>query len=278
MNDIKKILKNCNRTSTGGMLVFDNNCVSLSEIKEALCLTHKAFKKEYKKLDKLDLGKYIEVHLYEKHINNDNMYRVLVLRIEHPTIIDKPSTLLYFKEYNGEIESFVSNDFATSSAEQYLVPVDLDKDKVKGYLDLFDKYSPLINTLDSFILIFSDNGLDLYTTIDSFRNNILYDMKNITFYIDHVHEAKSVIPDTKVKIIIDLKTNKIDIYGSYMSTKGRETRLSEDLGQFILENTYVNLDYLFYDFDNGNNNKENFIKLFELKSTLENNKAYQKTL
>ena len=103
---------------------------------------------EYSKLDKLDLGEEVILEGYGKIFecfpDLDQTARYAFFRIKNPSIIDLPSTNLWMEEIDGEIKTYIL-DGSEYDDDYYNEEIDLDKDKVKGYLDLFEKYKSIIN-------------------------------------------------------------------------------------------------------------------------------------
>jgi len=103
---------------------------------------------EYNKLDKLDLGEEVILEgygkLFECFPELDQTARYAYLIINKPTMIEYETTNLWMEEINGQIKTFVF-DGSEYDDDYYNEEIDLDKDKVKGYLDLFEKYKNIIN-------------------------------------------------------------------------------------------------------------------------------------
>ena len=152
-----------------------DNCVNLYDLVNKFNRLNLLFKKEYHKLDKLDLGKKVEVLDFNKSVINNDNYRVLTMCIDKPTITNHSKTFLYLREVNGENSSFVTNGINRLDKDYYHEEINIDKEIVKKYLDLFEKYSLLLDLYDRFSngLIFGDGTFSMYSKIESDNNNIL---------------------------------------------------------------------------------------------------------
>lgn len=103
---------------------------------------------DYNKLDKLELGEKVTLNGYGKLFacfpDLDEKARYAYFKVVNPSFIDYPTTNLWMEEIHGEIKSFAI-DGSEYDEDYYNEEIDLDKDKVRGYLDLFEKYKSIIN-------------------------------------------------------------------------------------------------------------------------------------
>ena len=195
MQNIKKNIKECNLIFTDTITRLDfcrsdfdldkievkyNNSINLYELASSFNKLYTSFEKEYQSLTKLDLG--INVELIDFSIfsfDNDN-YRLLELYIDKPTITNYPYTLLFLREINRQIKPFITNSFNFLDKNYYRNSINIDENIAKKYLDLFDKYSVLIESYKYLknCCLYSDGTFSMYTTIDEYKSNILKGLKS----------------------------------------------------------------------------------------------------
>lgn len=162
-----------------------DNCISLYDLISKFNKLYSLFKKEYRDLDKLDLGKNVEVLDFSKFdLFGDNI-RFLSMYINKPTITNHQNTYLYLREFNNDICPYVTNNINMFDKDYYNNLVDLDKEKVKKYLDLFEKYSLLLDLYDRLFdqMIFGDGTFSIFSKIKSENDSILNDLENIAISI-----------------------------------------------------------------------------------------------
>jgi len=157
-----------------------SNSISLYHLVESFNKMYLLFKKDYEKLDKLDLGEKVEFLDFYKSENSD--YQCLMMYIYNPNkeICDNDiDTILYIYKDNDEIYSTVTNNINPYDDEFYNNEINLDKEKVKAYLDFAEKYKLFFKCYrelkDKFIfgngttVLFSKINGDLLQNISSFE-------------------------------------------------------------------------------------------------------------
>ena len=249
-----------------------DNCVSLNEVKEAFRVAHQAFKEEYDKLDKFDLGEKVTIDYHSMYEDNDGEFRILVFYIENPTFTDKKETLLYFKETDKSIETWITDTGYYDEDKDYKIDIKLDEDKVRGYLDLFDKYDSLYdfyNRYDSSSL-HDKKPFCLLEKISSPNENFLDDMDSMSFYLSTTSFTK---PGDRAEITVNLKENKIDLENSSLEIRYKDFNITEGLYEKILEEVYVNRDALNHSMFPEKEDKRQFDRLCELKDSLEKSES-----
>ena len=257
MEKLDKYIKECNLvfTDTIDRLDFCRVDFDIDKIKidyiDSINLLHLvssfnklylSFKKEYDELDKLNLGKTIEILSFEKFDYNGDNYRNLILYIDNPFITNHENTLLYLREINGEIKPFITNNINPFDEKYYREKVKLNNDIVKKYLDLFEKYSLLLETYNHLKnnQIFGDGTNYIFTVIDNGNSNLLEGLKTFKFsfgsaYFDAEYYAEFLInlcdnfglDYDNCKIVLDCENIKTD----------------EEVCRKVLNNVYLNKKY-----------------------------------
>ena len=186
-----------------------HNTISLYCLVYKLNKLYQKFKKEYEKLDKLDVAHNIEIIGF----NKSNEYKSLAIYLDKPKVCDFDEIVLVLESINNNIKTFITNS-SYYHKTHYAEEIFLDVNKVKAYLDLFDKYDDLfrlykilkneflfgdgtyylfskingdfLNNLNSFNLFFGNEGLNYYNNANITLNlgeqlEIDYDKSIISF-------------------------------------------------------------------------------------------------
>ena len=257
MKKLDKYIKECNLvfTDTIDRLDFCRVDFDIDKIKvdyvDSINLLHLvssfnklylSFKKEYDELDKLNLGKTIEVLSFEKFDYNGDNYRNLILYIDNPFITNHEDTLLCLREINGEIKPFITNNINPFDEKYYREKVKLNNDIAKKYLDLFEKYSLLLETYNHLKnhQIFGDGTNYIFTVIDNYNSNLLEGLRifKLSFgsaYFDTEYYAEFLInlgdnfglDYDNCKLILDCENIKPD----------------EEVCRKVLNSVYLNKKY-----------------------------------
>ena len=223
-----------------------NNCISLYDIVEKFNMLYVSFKKEYSSLNKFELGKHVEIGNFIKY--DDTNFRRLLIYIDDPFIINKEWTDLYLVEKDGNIGSFITNGMNPFDKDYYCYDLDLDKEKVKDYLDLFDKYSIFVYLYYRFRcgLIFSNGTNTLFTNVENenseSRSELLDDLKEFKISIGANYFLG---PSHHINIYMNLGNNfginldrcKLELFDKLIDAK------EEDYLK-ILKSIYLNAYYL----------------------------------
>lgn len=257
MEKLDKYIKECNLvfTDTIDRLDFCRVGFDIDKIKvdyvDSINLLHLvssfnklylSFKKEYDELDKLNLGKTIEVLSFEKSDYNGDNYRNLILYIDNPFITNHENTLLYLREINGEIKPFITNNINPFDEKYYREKVKLNNDIVKKYLDLFEKYSLLLETYNHLKnnQIFGDGTNSIFTVIDNGNSNLLEGLK--TFKLSF----GSAYFDTEyyAEFLINLGDNfGLDYDNCKLILDCENIMTDEEVCRKVLNNVYLNKKY-----------------------------------
>ena len=200
MEKLDKYIKECNLvfTDTIGRMDFCrvgfdvdktevnyDDSINLWQFVSSFNKLYLSFKKEYDELEKLNLGKSIEALHFRKFDSDNDKYRVLIAYIEEPTITKHEDTVLYLREINGEMKPFVTNDKNPFDKSYYCENVTLNNDVAKKYLDLFEKYSLLLETYKYLRnnQIFGDGTNYIFTSFDNYNSNLLEGLNYIKLSI-----------------------------------------------------------------------------------------------
>ena len=220
-----------------------DNCISLYNLICAFNKMHIAFKKEYDKLEKLDLGKDVNVLSFTKI---EDRLRVLEMILYKPTLIDQNYAYLYLRELNGVIKPFITNDMGSIHNDNgfYRNSIKLDHNKVRKYLDLFEKYE-LLFKLYKYLenrLIFTDGTNTLLTKIESEKGKFLDNMKSFRVRMDANYYMK---PNSHIDIFVDLGEEiSPSISGSSIVVNDKSINFDKEMCLNILKNVYINGKYL----------------------------------
>ena len=259
MKDIKEYLKSCNLVFTDtidryafAIVGFDINkqevnydsSISFLDLVSSFNKLYLSFIKEYDALPKLKLGKYVEALDFSKFDFDKESYRILRLYISKPVITKHGSTILYLREINGEILPYVTNDKNPYDKGYYREDVKIDTEITKKYLDLFEKYSLLLESYNYFKnrFVFGDGTNCLFTLIDDYVHCNL---------LDGLHKFKISFGSNyfNTEYFIELPINLGENFGlDYDHCKAildsKEIPRSKEEYDNILANTYINKQYI----------------------------------
>lgn len=126
-----------------------DDSISLMDIGRKLNDLYVAFMKDYNALPvKLDVGEELDIQDYRERQYDDGFHRSAQLFIYKNNQIKGNKSSLEFVviDSNGEIKNFVNNRFCcTIFDKRYICTrLDLDKDVLKSYLDLFQRHQEFI--------------------------------------------------------------------------------------------------------------------------------------
>lgn len=219
-----------------------DNCISLFDLVSSFNKLYTMFKKEYEAIKRFNLGKETEVISFDKFTYDDAEYRILSLYIDEPNIIDEPETLLYLREFDEEIRPYITNNKNPFEKSYYYKELELDSKVVKQYLDLFEKYSLLLETYKYLknARLFGDGTYAMFTIIDDHKSNILNGLKNFKICFGDNH--------FNVEHFLTLSINLGENFGidydncSYKINKEEQSFTPEEYIE-ILKKTYINKKY-----------------------------------
>lgn len=127
-----------------------SNSINLYHFVESFNKLYLFFKKDYEKLEKLNLGEDLEILKFDKwsSMSDGSNYRRLVVYVYNldKEMGDDYDTLLYLYEKDGEVSSYITNNLLPWEKGYYKKYLDLDKQLIKSYLDLGEKYGLLIDS------------------------------------------------------------------------------------------------------------------------------------
>ncbi len=203
MNELRKYIKECNLVFTKTLNANDfcrvdfagvenipvntQDSIKLIDIITSFNKLYVAFKKEYDKLEKINLGENVEVISFKKfHFNYENQdIREVILYINKPTFTKHNSTILYLREADGKIKPFISNNINPADKNYYKESVSIDEQFAKRYIDFFEKYETFLKAVN-FLRnweVFGDCVDYLYVDIDNQQENILNGLNKLRISI-----------------------------------------------------------------------------------------------
>lgn len=258
MKELDRYMKECNLVFTNTIDRLDfcrtdfdinkieinyNDSISLLHLVSSFNKLYLSFKKEYEEIEKLSLGKFIEVLNFGKYDYNKDKYRVLIIYIDKPAITKHEDTILYLREINDEIKPFITNNINPFDKNYYREDIKLNNDIAKKYLDLFEKYSLLLNTYNYLKnnQIFGDGTNCMFTIIDNYNSNLLKGLNKLKIsfgsaYFDTEHF---------VDLSINLGENfGIDYNNCKLVLNSENTSIEKKDYDKIFANIYVNKKYI----------------------------------
>ncbi len=200
------------------------------------------FKKEYSALEKIDLGKAPIVISFDKFDIDGDIYRLLVISIEESSITSRRDTFLYIREINGRVEPFVTNNINLFDDKYYCEDVELDNNIAKKYLDLFEKYSALLDSYNYLRnrQLFGDGTNVMFTLIDDYHSILLEGLHNFTISFGSLYFDVEYFID----VVMNLGDNfSIDYEKCKLKFDGMEIAAENDYEK-ILKNVYINKKYI----------------------------------
>ncbi len=237
------------------------NCISLYNLVYAFNKLYLAFKKEYNELEKIEMGRSIEIVQFKKFSDEDGKeYRTLIIDIDEPTIINQPDTLLYLRDIDGQMETFVTNNLNPFDKNYYFKYVSLDNEKVKKYLDLFEKYKLLLE-LYYYLrmqLVFGDGSTILQTKINDGNSNLFDNLENSNITMASLGWLSA---NDEANISIHLGDNfDVDSTNSSLILDGVNMDTDASTYTKILQSVYINGQYLSEYKDRNKDSKNDNVK------------------
>lgn len=215
-------------------LVNFKNCISLYQLISDFNNTYNAFIKEYKDLNKLDLGDYIEIIGFRKYDNDRQLY------IWAPDIIDKGDSIIRMIEIDKKIVTICTNDINPYNKNYYKVNLEYDENKVKKYLDLFERYQILLNQYNYLKnqMIFGDGCTTMFSKIEG---NLLQELKSFEIFLgnDYFNTGDYIIIPVNLGQDININYEKVNLGINTINEKVKQ----ED-SEKILKKVYINKKYL----------------------------------
>ena len=242
INNIDTIKGNVN-----DLEINNNDYISLYNLIKAFNKMHMAFKREYQELDKLDLGRVVEIDRFHKFNNaSGEPCRLLDMNIYQPYMSGLSHTFLCLYECNGKTMPYITNDISCMSDNGYYRrKIKLNPRIVKKYLDLFESYELVLNLYRSLKKneIYSNGLISLSTNIDSNNDLFTDDMNSFSISI------KFNIDD-EINITVNLGEElRINTSESYIILNDEHNALNNETGINILKNTLIRGKYLGKEFN-----------------------------
>ena len=204
---------------------------------------YKSFLKDYKEIDKLDLGEDVSFLGYS-HIDGDKGYsRVLRLFIDNPKFHKGDITILEIKDLNGNISAFNTSGGHPFGEGYYRNQVSFDEGILKQYLDLFHKYRLLTDIYNSLRCchVYSDGLCFMDTNIDTREMNFLCGVErfNLTFGIGYIDNVLNVTACFNLgeKPVLNYGECNFNMDGKPIAPNGRDFKK-------IINEVCINKEYL----------------------------------
>lgn len=217
-----------------------DNSISLYDVVENFNKLYLSFKKEYDVLDKLEIGDSIEIGKFVKY-SRDN-YRHIDICTNKKINSNKGLAKIYLVEHNKEISSYITNDINAKDKDYYFYKIVLDEDKVKKYLDLFDKYSILLYLYHHFKqgMIYGDGIYTLFTKIKSKNDNFLDDLVSFELSLSTNYYNSGDFIDVSINLGDNFGINN----NSKMELDYHHIDANENDFINVLKNIFINEKYL----------------------------------
>ncbi len=260
MKELDRYMKHCNLVFTDTLSRSDfcqvgfnpdkvevnyNDSITLLHLISSFNELYLLFQKEYEKLEKLDLGKRVEVLGFHQCTLDQNHYRFLILYINHPVITKHEDTILYLREMNDDIKPFVTNNINRNPDDKnyYCEDIQLNSEIAQKYLDLFEKYSSLITLYHELknASIFGDGTNYIFTSIDHCESNLLDGLSNFKISFGSSYFNTEYFVDLSIRLGNDFG---IDYDNCRLVLKNE--KVSTDINSYhqILNNVYIHKKYV----------------------------------
>ena len=242
MNNIDNTIGNIN-----DLEIDNSDCITLYDLIKSFNRMHISFMKEYSELDKLDLGKIVEINRFYKFSNsNGEPSRLLDMNIYQPYMSGLSYTFLCLYECNGVSMPYITNDISCMSDNGYYRrKIKLNPRKVKKYLDLFENYQLVLELYRHLKNneIYSNGVFSLSTNIESVNDLFTDDMSSFSIKIKFNIE-------NEINITVNLGEElSINPSKSYISLGNEDISLDNEYGINILKNILIQGKYLGKEFN-----------------------------
>ena len=235
-DNMGEVLRNINSFEVNKL-----GCVSLYEIILAFNNLHEEFIKEYEALDKLDLGKKVDVNAFNVTEIDGVKNRSMRLLITDSKITEEADVDVYLFDNNSEINSIVTN-----ADESYIngKEISLDNKKIKDLLDLFEKYYELFK-LYTYLkcgIIISTGTFTLFTQIGNSLNDFTDNINTfkLNFGSSFINE-----PGDHYRISVRLGDElDLDMEDCKINLDGEDIDFTEEDCFKVLKEVYINGKYL----------------------------------
>jgi len=216
-------------------------CVSLYELILAFNNLHNEFIKEYDGLDKLDIGKKVDINGFNVSEIDGKKNRSIRLLITDSKITEEADVDVYLFDNDGEITSIV-----TDAGESFIngKEISLDNKKIIDLLDLFEKYNELFK-LYTYLkcgIIISTGTFSLFTQIGDTLNDFTDSISTfkVNFGCSFINE-----PGDHYRISVRLG-DKLDLDDEdcKINLDGENIEFTEEDCFKVLKEVYINARYL----------------------------------
>ena len=218
-----------------------SNSISIYDFVKIFNDEYLKFKSDYDKLEKEYFGKNIVSGRYNSY--NDGNDRFLTLYIEEPRcdLFNRSEGYLSIIEQNGNIYSFIDNDFVYGRKKDYYrKELNLDKNMVRKYLDFLEKYKLFLKGYDTFKsdYLFGDGIASIFTEINGNLSN-----KDLEFSI--YFSLSSFQGDDCSRIYFRLGDNFKILYDKWRIILDSEKKqFSKEIIDSLVSSSYINYEKL----------------------------------
>ena len=120
--------------------ISTNNAISLWDLVKNFIVNYNLFIIDYQNLTKLKLGDNIEIIRF----NKTNAYRYLEIYIADSSICNINEAILHIYQDKEQISTWVTSCGYITDKDYFSKQIELEQDTVIAYLNLFCKYSTLL--------------------------------------------------------------------------------------------------------------------------------------
>ena len=210
---------------------INKDSISLYDIVTIFNRGYKLFKRDYKQLSELNLGKRITPHYF---YNNEANYL-----ITYPKDINETRGLLHLKKENDNIKCTISNIVSSNKDKYYTKDIDIDPEIAKEYYEFFEKYNDLLRLYNERLNGFSMS--DMMHSISTIINNYTIDDINDVSFAIFINNR--ILPKMEITLSTNIgKTVTINKERCSLFVNGIETLVEESFYDYILKNLYISTD------------------------------------
>ena len=213
-------------------LVNLKNSITLYKLISEFNKNYNEFIADYNALDKFDFKEYIQIIGFRKRDNYRDLW------IWAPDVIGKGDSIIKMVEKDNQIFTICTNDIWDE--KYYCTKLEYDEEKVRSYLDLFEKHQSVINQYKylKHQMVFGDGCTTMFSKIEG---ELLEQLKSFEISLgnnyfntcDHIEIPINLGKDIEIDYSkVDLDINTID-----------EQTKKED-AEKILKKVYINKKYL----------------------------------
>jgi hypothetical protein len=194
------------------------------------------FKKDQEKLEQLNLGSKVEVLKYTKGNNSRNM----ILNVEKPIMCEYNQIFICIYEKDNKMHCILTNYRQYGDKDYYNKIINIDKEVIQKYLDLFEKHIQFIE-----LYYYFKNQMIFGNATTTLGLNIIGDQTQKTNKIN-IHLG-NIYFNYEDCILIDAQLGekfKINYDNCKIVLESNNLPIEHDVIDKLLNNTYINKKYL----------------------------------